>query len=105
MIAFGFKSSSDNSSFDFENEMKKYLSVDQIEYKGSPFLWWKTHQREFPVIASIAREFLCAPATSIPSERVFSKTGSIINKKRTSLSSKNVNMLTFLSHNQKLINN
>jgi hypothetical protein len=38
----------------------------------------------------IARDFLVIPATSAPSERVFSLAGNLISKKRTSIASENV---------------
>ena len=38
----------------------------------------------------IARDFLAIPATSAPSERVFSLTDNLISKKRTSITSENV---------------
>jgi len=103
-IAFGPKLSSDDSKSTFESEMKRYTNAESIETNENPLLWWKNKQNEFPVIADIAKEFLNAPATSIASERVFSKAGAIINKKRASLSSKNANMLIFIAHNQKILN-
>ena len=42
---------------------------------------------------------LCIPGSSVPSERVFSKSGQLLNKKRASLKSKNVDMLIFLNKN------
>ena len=38
----------------------------------------------------IARDFLAIPATSAPSERVFSLAGNLISKKRTSIASENI---------------
>ena len=43
------------------------------------------------------------PATSVPSERMFSLAGNIITEKRSHLLPRNVNMLTFLHHNQNYI--
>jgi hypothetical protein len=45
---------------------------------------------EFPIITQIARDYLAIPATSAPSERVFSIAGNLISKKRTSIASENV---------------
>jgi hypothetical protein len=39
----------------------------------------------FPGLATVAREFLSTPSTSVPSERPFSKAGDVIRKKRSSL--------------------
>ena len=52
-----------------------------------------------PILAEVARAILCVPGSSVPSERVFSKSGQLLNKKRASLKSKNVDMLIFLNKN------
>ncbi|PMD40291.1 hypothetical protein L207DRAFT_399823, partial [Hyaloscypha variabilis F] len=44
----------------------------------------------FPIITQIARDYLAIPATSTPSERVFSMAGNLVSKKRTRISSENV---------------
>jgi hypothetical protein len=43
------------------------------------------------------RKFLCIPATSVPSEQLFSKAGERISARRNRLDGKNVNMLLFLN--------
>ncbi|GAA6085219.1 zinc finger BED domain-containing protein 4-like [Tachysurus ichikawai] len=54
-------------------------------------------------IQMMARSFLCIPATSTPSERIFSAAGNICSQKRASLSREHVDMLTFLHFNTALI--
>jgi hypothetical protein len=68
--------------------------------QSDPLLWWKKKQNKFPRISRLARKILTLTATSVPSERVFSKSGWIVNKRRSSLSDKNVSLLVFLSCNQ-----
>lgn len=54
----------------------------------------------YPRVAKLASRFLCVPATSVP-ERVFSKAGWIVNKRRYSPSDNNVSTLCFLTCNAK----
>lgn len=51
---------------------------------------------DFPLLGKLARRILCIPATSAPSERVFSQAGLTITKLRASLSADNASKLIFL---------
>lgn len=63
--------------------MEVYLNTPCSNYHGfDPIIWWKNHCCEFPTLSLMARDFLAIPATSAPSERVFSTCGLIITKKR-----------------------
>lgn len=78
--------------FDQESGRKK-------EKNFSPLQWWKKNEERFPNIALLARSYLAVPATSTPSERLFSAAGNIVSKKRASLTPAHVDMLTFLHFN------
>lgn len=82
-----------------EKEMSNYLEQSCIETDSDPLLWWKHNCIYFPLLAVIGRKYLCIPATSVPSERVFSKGGIIVNAFRTKLKPKHVNNLIFLAQN------
>jgi len=47
----------------------------------------------------MALKYACIPATSVPSERIFSKAGQIVSQRRNRLSPKNVDVLIFLNKN------
>ncbi len=47
---------------------------------------------------------MCIPATSVPSERIFSTSGNIVTKLRASLKPENVDMLVFLHKNLPTVN-
>ena len=47
-------------------------------------------------LSSLAKKYLSILATSVPSERAFSLTGHVMNKKRASLLPDTVNTLAFL---------
>jgi len=68
-----------------------------------PLQWWKLNHGEYPNIWMLAKRILSVPATSAPSERVFSVASLIATKKRGSLKPDNVNMLVFLKENFDLI--
>ena len=79
-------------------EIQKYLCIDSDPGQKS-LLWWKNYHSQFPLLAKMARKYLCIPATSVPSERAFSTAGHVVNAKRSCLLPENVNMLVFLAHN------
>ncbi|KAK7883828.1 hypothetical protein WMY93_026951 [Mugilogobius chulae] len=84
------------SAFD---EMKDYLQDRSKGTTSGPLSWWKHNQDRYPRLALAAKRLLCVPATSTPAERIFSKAGFIVNKSRSCLLPKNVDMLIFLAHN------
>lgn len=51
------------------------------------------------MLREIANKYLCIPATSVPSERIFSKAGDIMTTKRNRLKDKYLNILLFLKQN------
>nr|XP_017213371.1 zinc finger BED domain-containing protein 1-like [Danio rerio] len=84
-----------------EAEIKLYLSLPLIKSEADPLQWWSLHAEELPHLATLAEKFLCIPATSVPSERVFSASGHILSPQRSKLKPEKVNMLTFLHFNLK----
>lgn len=63
-------------------ELEKYDAEPQI--RGDPLQWWKSRESSMPILAEVTRAILCVPGSSVPSERVFSKSGQFLNKKRAS---------------------
>ena len=82
-------------------ELKGYLYQSVIETNGNPFDWWKENQFKFPNLSQVAKSYLFIPATSVPSERMFSKAGAIVSDRRASLKADKAEMLVFLNHNLK----
>ena len=78
-------------------ELEKYDAEPQIT--GGLLLWWRSREGTMPILAQVARAILCVPGSSVPSERVFSKAGELLNKRRSSLKNKHVDMLLFLNKN------
>ncbi len=66
---------------------KTHLNIRQIENISAP---------HFTIMLSI---FFCNVATSVPCERIFSKTGNILTEKRKRLKSKKVSQIVFINYN------
>lgn len=80
-------------------ELAAYLLEDVIDGEENPLAWWKNNESRFPLMSLVTRKFVCVPATSSPSERVFSAAGQIVTPFRNALTPEKVNMLVFLSRN------
>lgn len=65
--------------------------------------WWKQQKSSFPKLSLLAQAILAVPATSAPSERVFSIAGLVVQAKRSSLVPENVNKIIFVHNNEHLL--
>ena len=63
---------------------------------NNPLEWWKSNAKRFPLLSELAIRYLCIPATSAPSERVFSSAGLTIAKERSRLDPTSAKELVFL---------
>ena len=82
------------------NELSFYEHIKEVDDIYLDALsWWSASSACFPKLAKHARKYLCVSATSVASERVFSTAGNIVTARRNSLTSENVDMLTFLAKN------
>ena len=70
-----------------------------LDEEEDPLMWWKAHEFDYPMLARVVKKYLCVPATSTPSERLFSKSGQVVSPQRASLNPETVQMLVFLSNN------
>ena len=87
-------------------EMDRYQAMTLTpEFNGRELMekqilkWWAGKKDELPLLAELAREYLCIPASSSPSERLFSHAGNIVTDTRHSLDPENVSMLIFIKEN------
>ncbi|KAI2649305.1 Zinc finger BED domain-containing protein 4 [Labeo rohita] len=76
-----------------------HLYNTDIEPDTDPLEWWKLHQPNFPRLSLLAKKYLSIPATSAPSERVFSVGGGIVTCNRACLKPEVVDRLIFLAKN------
>lgn len=82
-----------------EAEVNNYMLSPTIDSEANPLAWWQKNKSSFPHLSKLARKYLCIPATSSPSERLFSTSGNIVSCQRASLKPQKVNMLVFLAKN------
>lgn len=80
-------------------ELENYLMAPDADSETEPLDWWKMHERHFPRVSQLAKRYLCIPATSSPSERIFSTGGNIVTCHRAALKPETVDRLVFLARN------
>jgi len=71
-----------------------------VDYKTStPFKWFHDNKGQFPLLAQVARKFLSATATSVPSERLFSQAGLVHEENQNRILPENAETLLFIKGN------
>jgi hypothetical protein len=80
------------------DEVDRYF--DENGAADDPLAWWKRKEALFPRLARLARKYLALPASSAPSERIFSKMNAVVDKRRASLDSDRVERLVFIKENK-----
>lgn len=98
---FNPKESGKESSVD--KEIRDYFAEPQICYKADAFDWWKLREKKYPLLSRLAKKYLCIPATSVTSERVFSSSGYVVSPLRSCLASFNVAINVFLYQNRQFL--
>lgn len=80
-------------------EMRRYAEEKVVPRNQDPLVWWRNHEQTFPTLSKLAKKHLGITASSVPSERIFSKAGELISQRKNRLKGKNVNILLFLHKN------
>ncbi len=55
-----------------EKEIQSYLMIHEVDSDVNPLDWWKKQEINFHRLGKLAKQYLCIPASSSPSERAFS---------------------------------
>lgn len=89
-----------NSSSD---ELNLFHSQLKIKVTDCPLKWWKSRSSMLPNLNIVAKKYLCLPATSVLSERVFSEGKSVMPDDRFRLTDEHAEQLIFLSMNSDIV--
>ena len=70
-----------------ENEMKRYFNEPRISHDEHKNIlqWWHENKINYPVLSTIARDYLAIMPSSVLSERSFSTGGQTLTKERCNL--------------------
>ena len=91
-----------------EAQLKAYELVEQLPIKeggkfNDPLKRWKQLAHQFPELATLAREYLCIPATSASSERIWSRAARVVTAKRSCIDPIVTSRIMFVEENTSLI--
>ena len=84
-----------------EAQIRMYRAMERPAKADVPPIleWWNVNHAKIPLVANLARRYLCIPATSAPSERVFSTAGNNAMFSRYNLSTENIKRLVMIHEN------
>ena len=93
---------------DFARCQKRSVHLDFFDEKSGeandPLQWWKSiGVANFPIVSKLAKRFLTIPATSAPSERVWSRASNVLTMKRARLNADINACMMFVRENAHLI--
>ena len=92
-------------------EMEAYLADQGIKLRkkdnkkeyNDPLDWWKQHENKYPTVAALAEKFLCIPASSAPSERIWSRTSQVVSIRRACLGEDVASGIVFVKENMEIL--
>ncbi|KAK0155232.1 Zinc finger BED domain-containing protein 1 [Merluccius polli] len=96
--AFEVRAAARSSREKASEELMRYRERSPLPLTDNPLQWWKA-QENLPLLSSLAKKYLCIPATSVASERVFSTAGDIVSAQRSVLRHDHGDQLILLKKN------
>lgn len=83
--------------------IRRYLETPHLHRVRNSLQFRKQHKSTFSELYASHLKYFCIPATSMPPERVFSKTGLLKNDCRNKISPKNLDYIVFLNSNVNIL--
>ena len=77
--------------------------LDENGEFGDPLGWWKANAYKYDIVALVARKHLPVPATSAPSERIWSRAAQILSLRRARLKELLVSRMMFVRENLRFL--
>ena len=87
------------ASVELDKYLKEPVLLTNNDEKINIFEWWQANMNRFPLLYKLTPKYLSIPATSAPSERIFSKAGELKSDSRSRILPKHLNSIIFLNHN------
>ena len=86
-----------------DHSFLQYKMLDADGNFTDPLKWWKKNETKYTTVAGLTKEYLATPATSAPSERVWSRVARVLTAKRSRLKEELVSRMMFVQENRKLL--
>ena len=77
-------------------EIESYKREELLSQDDDPLQWWSKKKDKYPLLANLAKKYLCVPATSVEAERTFSALGLLLTKQRLHMAGDNVDRQLFM---------
>lgn len=87
------------SVLSFKEELKLYLSDKTFKQENDVMEWWSTNKEYYKHLYECSRKIFCIPATSAPSERMFSKLWTNMTEERCNIKTNSLSQSLFLQTN------
>lgn len=81
---------------DIEGQLHSWTALRRTSQAEDTLRWWSINGSRFPLLSTVASEWLCIPASSCSSERMFSKIGHMLGPRRQAMTDTGMEMLSTL---------
>ena len=85
------------------NDFKMKMQNNETKVYTCPLDWWKTSAHRFKNLERLAVKYLAIPATSAPSERIWSRAARVLTAKRNRLSEEVSSAMMYCKENRELL--
>ena len=96
-LALNLSDSEEEEARITEEEFTRYRAEPKLKSDGCPFEWWRSRRAEYQTMARLARKYLIVSGTSTPAERVISRLGLVLSKRRLAMKGSLFSKILFLS--------